>query len=135
MIADKTDEQSIPFELPWWTKAYHWFRKWGWIPLGFILLVLGFIFGGALFRRREDGKVADPLSDIREAVKRNDEQIDAEIEQARQAHVAEVQRIEREHADQLRELSEDQERRRQELRRNPKKLASWLTGLASGESS
>jgi len=126
---------DIPFDLPWWTKIYNWFRKWGWVPLGFILLLLGFIFGGVLFRRREDGKIADPLSDIREAVKRNDEQINEEVEQARQIHIAEVQRIEREHAVQLEKLSEDQERRRQELRKNPKKLASWLTGLARGGAS
>ncbi len=134
-MPDKTDGHDIPYEPAWWTKAYHWLRKWGWIPLGFILLVLGFIFGGALFRRREDGKIVDPLSDIKEAVKRNDEQIDAEIEVARQNHVAEVQRIEREHSEQLEQLSEDQERRRQLLRRNPKRLASWLTGLARGEES
>jgi len=45
-----------------------------------------------------------------------------------------VQRIEREHAAELEKLDEDQERRRQELRKNPKRLASWLTGLARGES-
>ena len=120
---------EIPFVLPWWTKAYNWFRKWGWVPLGFILLLLGFVFGGALFRRR-DGKVVMPFEDIREKVAENNQRIDNEIEQARQAHIAEVQRIEREHAAELQKLSEDQERRRHELRRNPKKLAKWLTHLA-----
>jgi len=39
-MPDKANDK-IPFELPWWTKAYNWFRKWGWVPLGFILLILG----------------------------------------------------------------------------------------------
>lgn len=129
------EKLDIPFELPWWTKAYNWFRKWGWVPLGFILVVLAFVCGGALFRRREDGKVLDPLSDIRESIKTNNEQIDAEVEQARQVHVAQVQQIEREHAAELESLNEDQDRRRQELRKEPKKLARWLTGLARGEES
>lgn len=128
----KTD---IPFDLPWWTKAYNWFRKWGWVPLGFILVVFAFILGGALFRRREDGKILDPLSDIRESIKTNNEQIDAEIEQAREVHVSQVQQIEQEHAAELEKLDDDQERRRQKLRKNPKKLARWLTGLARGERS
>ena len=127
-------DNDIPFDIPWWTKTYNWLRKWGWIPLGFVLILLGFIFGGALFRRR-DGKVITPLDDIRKSVEENNKKIDAEVEQARQAHVAEVQRIEREHAAQLEKLSEDQERRRQELRKDPKKLASWLTGLARGDQS
>ena len=126
------ENKDIPFELPWWTKIYNWFRKWGWVPLGFILLILGFIFGGAIFRRR-DGKIIMPLDDIREKVDENNKQIDAEIEQARQAHVAEVQRIEREHAAELEKLSADQERRRQELRKDPKKLAQWLTNLARND--
>jgi len=133
--SQKEDESKIPFDLPWWTKAYNWFRKWGWVPLGFVLLLLGFIFGGALFRRRPDGKVITPFKDIKDKVDENNKQIDEEIEQARQAHVAEVQRIEREHAAELEKLDEDQERRRQELRRDPKKLSRWLTGLARGEQS
>lgn len=124
--------KDIPFELPWWTKAWNWFRKWGWIPAGFVILVLGFVLGGVLFRRR-DGKVITPLDDIREAVRQHDEEVDAEIEAARQAHVDEVIRIEREHQEQLDKLTEDQERRRQEYRKNPKRLARWLTGLARGE--
>ena len=130
---EKLDQKlDIPFELPWWTKAWNWFRKWGWVPLGFLLVLLGFIVGGALFRRR-DGKVITPLEDIRDAVKRHDEEVDAEIEVARQGHVARVIEIEREYQAQIDQLNEEQEQRRQELRRNPKKLASWLTGLARGE--
>jgi hypothetical protein len=40
-----------------------------------------------------------------------------------------------EHAAALEQLNEDQERRRQQLRRNPKKLAKWLTRLAQNEQS
>ena len=120
---------KIRFVLSWWAKASIWFRKWGWVPLGFILLVLGFVMGGAVFRRRE-GKVITPLDDIKEKVAENNQRIDAEIEQARQVHVAEVQRIEREHAAELQQLNEEQQERRQELRTNPKKLAKWLTSLA-----
>lgn len=123
---------EIRFVLSWWTKAYIWFRKWGWVPFGFVLILLGFIFGGAIFRRR-DGKIISPLEDIREKVEENNREIDIDIERAREAHVVEVQRIEREHAAQVQELTEDQERRRKELRRNPKKLARWLTRLARGE--
>lgn len=132
--ADKVRENlDIPFELPWWTKAWNWFRKWGWVPIGFLLILLGFILGGALFRRR-DGKVITPLTDIRNAVQRHDEEVKVEIEAARQAHVAKVIEIEREHQEQIGQLNEEQEQRRQELRRNPKKLARWLTGLARGDS-
>jgi Skp family chaperone for outer membrane proteins len=63
----------------------------------------------------------------------NNREIDIDVERARQAHVDEVQRIEREHAAALEQLNEDQERRRQQLRRNPKKLAKWLTRLAQNE--
>lgn len=137
-VASRVGEQlknidKIPFELPWWTKAWNWFRKWGWVPLGFLLLLIGFIVGGALFRRR-DGKVITPLTDIRDAVQRHDEEVDAEIETARQAHVVKVIEIERQYQEQIDQLNEEQQVRRQELRRNPKKLASWLTGLARGES-
>ncbi|MHC4121585.1 MAG: hypothetical protein ACYSWO_29280 [Planctomycetota bacterium] len=125
-------DNEIPYVQPWWTKAYNWFRKWGWVPLGFVLLLLSFIFGGALFNRR-DGKIVSPLDDIREKVVENNREIDIDIERARQAHIDEVQRIEREHAAALEQLNEDQERRRQQLRRNPKKLAKWLTRLAQNE--
>jgi len=132
--AERLKEASeIPFELPWWTKAWNWFRKWGWVPIGFLLILLGFILGGALFRRR-DGRVITPLTDIRDAVQRNDEEINAEVESARQDHVTKVIEIERQYQEQIGQLSEEQEVRRQELRRNPKKLARWLTGLAQGNS-
>lgn len=126
-------ETTIPFILPWWTKAYNWFRKWGWIPLGVIFLVLSFVLGGFLFRRREDGTVLDPISDLRGKISDNNKAIDQETEALRRAHEAEVIRIEREHEQLLQKLSQDQENRRQELRRNPKKLAKWLTGLARGQ--
>jgi len=125
------DKSEKSFDLPWWIKAWNWFRKWGWVPMGFLLLVLGFVGGGALFgRRREDGKRATPVDNIKDAIDRNNEEIDAEIEQARQQHVAEVVRIEREHQEAVAALDEEQERKRQELRRNPKKLAKWLTELS-----
>ena len=123
---------DIPFELPWWTKAWNWFRKWGWIPLGFLLILVGFIVGGALFRRR-DGKVITPLDDIRDAMQRHNDEIDTEVEVARQVHIERVIEIERDHQEQIDQLNEEQEQRRQELRLNPKKLASWLTSLARGE--
>jgi hypothetical protein len=131
----KPSAAEIPFELPWWTKAYVWFRRWGWIPLGVIFLVLSFVLGGFLLRRREDGTVVGPISDLHQKIADNNKALDSEVEGLRRAHEAEVIRIEREHEQALQNLSEDQERRRQELRRDPKKLASWLTGLARGEPS
>lgn len=126
---------AIPFELPWWTKAWMWCRRWGWIPLGIVLIILGFILGGFLFRRREDGVVLDPVTDIRQKVTENNKVLDKEVEDLRRAHEQQIIQIEREHEQALQNLSEDQEKRRQELRRNPKKLAKWLTGLARGEQS
>lgn len=125
---------GIPFELPWWTKAYVWFRRWGWIPLGVVLIILGFVLGGFLLRRREDGSIIGPASDLRQKIVDNNKALDSELEGLRRAHEAEVIKIEREHEQALQSLSEDQERRRQELRRDPKKLAKWLTGLARGDS-
>lgn len=123
---------EVPFNLPWWTKAWNWFRKWGWVPVGFVLLLLGFLCGGAIFgRRREDGRRATPVDNIKDAIDRNNEEIDAEIEQARQEHIADIVRVEREHQAAIDELNEEQEQKRQELRRNPKKLAKWLTDLSS----
>lgn len=127
--------KAILFELPWWTKAYNWFRKWGWIPLGVVFLVLSFALGGFLLKRRQDGGVLDPVSDLRQKIADNNKAIDQETENLRRAHEAEVIKIEREHEQLLQKLTQDQENRRQELRRNPKKLAKWLTGLARGENS
>ena len=127
--------KAILFELPWWTKALNWFRKWGWIPLGVIFLVLSFVLGGFLLKRRQDGRVLDPVSDLRQKIADNNKKIDQETEDLRRAHEAEVIKIEREHEQLLQKLSQDQENRRQELRRNPKKLAKWLTGLARGQNS
>lgn len=126
--------KSIPFELPWWTKAWMWFRRWGWIPLGILFLLVSFILGGFLLNRREDGRVVGPVSDLRQKIADNNKALDSEVENLRRAHEAEVIKIEREHEQALQNLSEDQEKRRQELRRDPKKLARWLTGLARGES-
>jgi hypothetical protein len=131
----KSPPVEIPFGLPWWTKAYMWFRRWGWIPLGVVFIVLSFVLGGFLLRRREDGGVLDPVSDLRGKIADNNKALDSELEGLRQAHEAEVVKIEREHEQALQNLSEDQENRRQELRRNPKKLAKWLTGLARGQES
>jgi len=130
--SEKVKEKlDIPFELPWWTKAWNWFRKWGWVPLGFLVIVIVFILGGAIIRRR-DGKVINPLTDIRDAMQRHNDEVDAEVEAARQEHIAKVIEIEREYQEQIDQLNEEQEKRRQELRRNPKKLANWLTSLARG---
>jgi flagellar biosynthesis/type III secretory pathway M-ring protein FliF/YscJ len=120
-------------ELPWWKRTWLWLRRWGWVPFGFVLLVLGFLVGGFVFRRREDGKMADPLSDIKEAVQRNNEQIDAEIAAAETVRDEQIRRIEEEHQEQIATLTEDQEQRRQQLRRNPRRMARWLTNLARGE--
>jgi hypothetical protein len=130
---EKKIEETIPFVLPWWTRAWNWFRKWGWVPLGLLFLLIVFILGGAVIRRREDGRVLTPLDDIKDALERHDAEVAIEVEKERQRHVAEVVRIEREHQAQIDKLTEDQERRRQELRQNPKKLARWLTALARGE--
>ena len=135
--SDKPLEETVEkiketFVVPWWTKAWNWFRKWGWVPLGFLFLLIVFILGGAIFRRR-DGKVITPLKDIQDSVKRHNEEVDAEIAAAQQVHVDQVIKIERQYQDQIDQLTEAQQAQRQELRRNPKKLASWLTGLARGE--
>jgi hypothetical protein len=131
---NKASSTEIPFDLPWWTKAYMWFRRWGWIPLGIVLIILGFALGGFILNRREDGRVVGPVSDLRQKIQDNNKALDSEVEALRRAHEAEVIRIEREHEQALQNLSEDQERRRQELRKDPKKLARWLTGLARSDS-
>jgi len=130
-----TEASEIPFELPWWTKAYVWFRRWGWIPLALIFVILGFALGGFIFRRREDGGVLDPITDLRQKVTDNNKVLDKELEDRRRAHEQEIIKIEREHEQALQNLTQDQENRRQELRKDPKKLARWLTGLARGEQS
>lgn len=126
--------EAIPFVIPWWTKAWLWFRRWGWVPLAIILLILGFALGGFIFRRRQDGRILDPISDLRQKITDNNKVLDKETEDLRRAHEAEIIRIEREHEQVLQKLTQEQENRRQELRCNPKKLASWLTNLARGQS-
>jgi hypothetical protein len=120
-------------DFPWWTRVWTWFRRWGWIPAAVILAVLAFVLGGFLFRRREDGRILDPLTDIKDAVDRNNRHIDGEILEAEHQREEAIERIEAEHREQLEKLDEDQQRRRTELRRNPKKLARWLTNLAKGD--
>jgi hypothetical protein len=118
-------------DFPWWTRAWTWFRRWGWIPAAVILAILAFVLGGFLFRRREDGKILDPLTDIKDAVDRNNRKIDGEILEAEHRREEAIERIEAEHRAQIEKLDEQQQERRRELRRNPKKLARWLTRLAT----
>jgi hypothetical protein len=120
-------------DFPWWTRAWTWFRRWGWIPVAVLIALLAFVLGGFLFRRRPDGKVLDPLSDIKDAVDRNNRRLDGEILEAEQRREEEIARIEAEHQEQIERLDEDQKKRRAELRRNPKKLSRWLTNLAKGD--
>jgi hypothetical protein len=120
-------------DFPWWTRVWTWFRRWGWIPVAVILAILAFVLGGFLFRRRPDGKILDPLSDIKDAVDRNNRRIDGEILEAEHQREEAIERIEAQHREQLERLDEDQQKRRVALRRDPKKLARWLTSLAKGD--
>jgi Sec-independent protein translocase protein TatA len=114
--------------LPWWTKAWLWFRRWGWVPIAILLVVVAFIVGGFLFRK--NGKIViNPLRDIRKAIDENNRRIDAELIQAEYDKEAEIARIEKKHADTIAKLDEDQQARREELRANPRRLARWLTNL------
>jgi hypothetical protein len=121
------------YDLSWWKRAWLWLRRWGWVPLGFILLVLGFVAGGFIFRRKPDGTIKDPLSDIKDAVRRHDDQVDVELREAQRQKEEQIRQIEQEHAAEIAKLTAEQEAKRDELRRNPKKLARWLTNLARGE--
>lgn len=120
-------------DLPWWTKAVIWFRRWGWIPVAIVIAILAFIAGGFIFRRRKDGRVMDPLSDIREAVERNNQKIDVELQEAAIVRDQRVAEIEQQHAETLAKLDEDQKRRAETYRRNPDRLAKWLTDLSRGQ--
>jgi len=119
-------------ELPWWKKTWLWLKKWGWVPVGFVILVVGFILGGFIFKKREDGTIIDPLSDLNEAINRNNEQINSELTHARDVRDQEVQRIETEYKTQIEQLNETQRNQYNEMRQNPKKAAKWLTNLARG---
>jgi Sec-independent protein translocase protein TatA len=114
--------------LPWWTKAWLWFRRWGWVPIAVLLVIVAFVVGGFLLRK--NGKIViNPLRDIRKAIDENNRRIDAELVQAEYDKEAEIARIEKEHADTIAKLDADQQARREELRANPRRLARWLTNL------
>jgi hypothetical protein len=120
-------------DLPWWEQGLIWFRRWGWIPVAIVVAILAFAAGGFIFRRRKDGKVMDPLSDIREAVERNNKKIDTELQEAAYARDERIAEIEEEHAETIRTLTEDQKKRAESYRRNPERMARWLTNLAKGK--
>jgi Skp family chaperone for outer membrane proteins len=124
---------TLEIDLSWWTRAVVWFRRWGWIPVAVLIAVLAFAAGGFIFRRRKDGKVMDPLSDIREAVVRNNQKIDAELQAEAIERDRRIASIEQEHAATIAALDEDQKKRAQQYRRNPDQLARWLTGLATNK--
>jgi hypothetical protein len=119
--------------MAWWERAIIWFRRWGWVPIAVVLLILGFILGGFLMRRRKGGRVSDPLSDIRNAVDENNLKIDAEIAEAQIERDRQLAKIEEKHRETLAALDEDQKKRAEQYRRNPRRLSRWLTGLAKGE--
>ena len=114
-------------------KAIRKTRRWGWIPVGLLLVFLGFVAGGALFRRRDDhGRMPNPIRDLQKAIEENNQRIDAEIAVAALEHSNSIRRIEAEHADTIAQLTKDQRRRYDELRSNPTRCAKWLTRLARG---
>lgn len=117
--------------LPWWTKAWLWFRRWGWVPVAVLLTLIAFIIGGFLFRRSNGTIAVNPLRDIREAIDKNNRRIDAEVLQAEFVRESEIARIESEHAATIAKLNADQQQRREELRSNPRRLAQWLTKLTN----
>jgi hypothetical protein len=123
--------KSIQDVLPWWTKAWLWFRRWGWVPVAVLLTLIAFIIGGFLFRRDNGTIAVNPLRDIKKAVDKNNRRIDAELVQAEFERESEIARIENEHAATIAKLSADQQQRREELRSNPRRLAQWLTKLTN----
>lgn len=125
--------KPLVIDLSWWERAVIWFRRWGWIPVAIVIAILAFAAGGFIFRRRKDGKVMDPLSDIREAVERNNQKIDAELQEAAYVRDQRIAEIEQQHAETIRNLTEDQKKRAEQYRRNPERMAKWLTGLAKGD--
>jgi len=116
--------------LSWWTKLWTWFRKWGWIPVAVLLLILGAILGGVFLRRRDGLVAVNPLRDIRKAVEDNNRKIDAELYEAALDRDRQVIEIEQEHAATLARLDEDQKARAAEYRDNPQRLSRWLNRLA-----
>ena len=119
--------------MAWWEKAIVWFRRWGWVPIAIIILILGFILGGFLVRRRKGRRIVDPISDIKTAVEENNRKIDAEIMAAQIERDRELAEIDQKYKETLAALDDDQRERAERYRRNPKRLARWLTGLAKGE--
>lgn len=125
--------KPLVIDLSWWERAVVWFRRWGWIPVAIVIAILAFAAGGFIFRRRKDGKVMDPLSDVLEAVERNNHKIDAELQEAAYVRDQRIAEIEQQHAETIRNLTEDQKKRAEQYRRNPERMARWLTGLAQGK--
>jgi hypothetical protein len=103
------------------------------VPIAVIILILGFILGGFLVRRRKGRRIVDPISDIKTAVEENNRKIDAEIMAAQIERDRELAEIEQKYKETLAALDDDQRERAERYRRNPKRLARWLTGLAKGE--
>jgi predicted Holliday junction resolvase-like endonuclease len=116
-----------------WQRFVVWFRRWGWVPIAIVLAILAFIAGGFIFRRRRDGRILDPLSDVRNAVEENNLRIDAEIIEAQLERDRQLAEIEARHRETLARLDEEQKKRAEQYRRDPKKLSRWLTNLARGK--
>lgn len=114
------------------SRVWKWLQRYWWVPVGFLVLLGGCILGGFL-RREEGGLIVDPLRDVRDRIRENNERIDAAEAEAEMERDLEVERIEQEHAETLARLDEDQRKRAEEYRSNPRRLARWLTKLAKDQ--
>jgi len=113
----------------WLERAYLWLRRWAWVPIGFIILVVGFFLGGFALPTSDKNR-RNPFRQIKNAIDRNNQEIDAEVCEAEIRRKEELKRIEREYQREIKALDGEQQKKYEYYKRNPQKLAAWLTRLA-----
>jgi len=96
--------------------------QWKWVVAG--LAVLGAFLLGVLLRRRPT-----PLPPVDETQKRVEEETEAKERVLEEKKNAEVESIEKARVETIKELTEEQKQRYEELKDKPDELSGWLIGL------
>jgi len=97
--------------------------------MGLILAVLGYAFGGFL-EGIKNPRRRNPLRKLENAMHRNNQKIDAELAEAEADKNEKIRMIEKEYQEAIINLTDDQQKRKEQYKDDPKKLARWLTSLA-----
>lgn len=115
-----------PRELaPWYVRAWEWLKEnWKAVLLGVSTLGLGLLVGRSA--RRPQKVVAPELVGAEEERRRQREEADQKVREAKRLRQEEVSRLEEKHAELLARLSGEQRERVDELKDDPEGLNDFL---------